>query len=123
LLALYGLGILAALLMSAIALSNTDGGKTPTGDRAHVSGAPSQVLDVAIRPEFKLGPDGKKHDAYSRTEFAVKAGRPLTLRIDTTVAQPHSITSTAGGVEIIALPGPTTTPGSSSAPAATDGAA
>jgi hypothetical protein len=60
---------------------------------------------VAIRPESKLGPDGKKHDAYSQTEFAVKAGRPLTLRIDNTDAQPHSITSTAAGVEIIALPG------------------
>jgi hypothetical protein len=105
LLVLYGLGILAALLMSAIALANTDGGKTLTGDRAQASGALSRVLDVAIRPESKLGPDGKKHDAYSHTEFAVKAGQPLTLRIDNTDAQPHSITSTAAGVEIIALPG------------------
>jgi hypothetical protein len=104
LLVLYGLGILAALLMSAIALANSRAGKS-TEARAQASGAPSQVLDVAIRPESKLGPDGNKHDAYSQTEFAVKAGRPLTLRIDNTDAQPHSITSTAAGVEIIALPG------------------
>jgi hypothetical protein len=105
LLALYGLGILAALVMSAIALANSRTGKTPTGDRARASAALAQVLDVAIRPGSKLGPDGKKHDAYSQTEFAVKAGRPLTLRIDNTDSQAHSITSTAAGVEIIALPG------------------
>jgi hypothetical protein len=105
LLALYGLGILAALLMSAIALANSRGGKTPTGGRAQAAASRSRVLAVTIRPESKLGPDAKRHDAYSQTEFAVKAGRPLTLRIDNTDAQPHSITSTAAGVEIIALPG------------------
>ena len=104
LLALYGLGILAALLMSAIALADSGGTKTPNEAAAQASG-PSHALDVTIRPESKLGPDGKKHDAYSQTEFAVKAGRPLTLRIDNTDSQPHSITSTAAGVEIIALPG------------------
>jgi hypothetical protein len=105
LLALYGLGILAALLMSAIALADSGGPKTPNEAAVQASATPSHALDVTIRPESKLGPDGKKHDAYSRTEFAVKAGRPLTLRIDNTDAQPHSITSTAAGVQIIALPG------------------
>jgi hypothetical protein len=42
---------------------------------------------------------------HSQTEFGVKAGRPLTLRIDNTDAQPHSITSPAAGVEIIPLSG------------------
>src|SRR5262249_52405374 len=93
-----------ALLMSAIALANSGSGKSPTADRPRASAGPL-VLDVAIRSESKLGPDGIKHDAYSRTEFAVKAGRPLSLRIDNTDTQPHSITSTAAGVDIIALPG------------------
>jgi hypothetical protein len=105
LLALYGLGILAALLMSAIALASSRSDKTPAGDQAQAATSRSQVLDVTIRPESKLGLDGKRHDAYSQTEFAVKAGRPLTLRIDNTDAQPPSITSAAAGVEIIALPG------------------
>ena len=55
--------------------------------------------------EWKLGPDGKKHDAYTTTEFAVKVGKPLTLRINNADSSPHSITSAQAGVDIIALPG------------------
>jgi membrane fusion protein, multidrug efflux system len=118
--ALGGVGILASLVMSAIALVNSGSGATtseiaatmtnPSSASAAVgSAAPttSQAgsLDVTIRAEYKLGSDGKKHDAYSQTDFAVQAGRPLTLRIDNTDNQPHSITSTQAGVDIIALPG------------------
>jgi heme/copper-type cytochrome/quinol oxidase subunit 2 len=54
---------------------------------------------------WKLGRDGKKHDAWTQTEFAVKAGRPLTLRIANADSSPHSLTSIEAGVNIIALPG------------------
>ncbi len=56
-------------------------------------------------PAYKLGPDGKKHDAFSKTEFAVKVGQPLKLRIDNTDNAPHSITSPVAGVNITIQPG------------------
>ncbi len=99
--ALAGLGIFAALLMSATALvksSESDG-------MTRAQPAPAKILDVTVRPEYKLGSDGKRHDAYSDTEFAVNVNQPLTLRIDNTDTQPHSITSKAAGVDIVVMPG------------------
>jgi heme/copper-type cytochrome/quinol oxidase subunit 2 len=54
---------------------------------------------------WKLGPDGKRHDAWTQTEFAVKVSKPLTLRIDNADSSPHSLTSSEAGVNIIVLPG------------------
>lgn len=65
--------------------------------------APVDYLKVI--PEYKLGPEGKKHDAFTKTEFHVTVGRPLTLRIDNTDTADHSITSPAIGVNIIVRPG------------------
>jgi len=105
--ALGGVGIFASLVMSAIALVNSGTGATPspTAKAAVQPTSPAVVLAVTIRPESKLGSDGKKHDAYSQTDFAVQVGRPLMLRIDNTDNQSHSITSTEAGVDIIASPG------------------
>lgn len=105
LLALYGLGICAALLMSAIALANSTKDPATTAGSGAAQRVTASVLAVTIRPEYKLGSDGKRHDAYSQTEFALHAGRALTLRIDNTDGQPHSITSATAGVNIVAMPG------------------
>jgi len=113
--AIAGLGIVAALTMSAVALVNRGHG-TETATAALSSGeaaasispaslAAAKVVDTTIIPESKLGPDGKKHDAYTKTEFAVKVGQPLKLRIDNTDNQPHSITAPEAQVDIIAMPG------------------
>lgn len=115
---LAGLGIFSALLMSAIALARSGESTGTTIVRAPAaailqrsaaaaapSAAPARVLDVTINPESKLGPDDKRHDAFSTTEFAVKIAQPLTLRIDNTDTQPHSITSPLAGVNIVVLPG------------------
>ena len=40
-----------------------------------------------------------------KTEFAVKVGQPIKLRIDNTDNQPHSITAPEANVNIIAMPG------------------
>jgi heme/copper-type cytochrome/quinol oxidase subunit 2 len=92
--ALAGVGILAALLMSTVALIRSGEG-TP---------AP-KVVDLKVIASYKLGPDGTKHDVFTKTNFAVKAGQPMELRIDNTDSQPHSITSPAAGVNIIVMPG------------------
>jgi heme/copper-type cytochrome/quinol oxidase subunit 2 len=45
------------------------------------------------------------HDAFSRTDFAVKVGQPTRLRINNTDDVPHSISSVEAGVTIIVQPG------------------
>ncbi len=113
--ALAGVGILAALLMSMVALvqsgqrSSASATSAPIMTRAAATAsAPAAALkveDLKIIGSYKVGPDGKKHDAFTKTEFAVKVGQPLKLRIDNTDDVPHSINSPAAGVNIIAQPG------------------
>jgi len=111
---LGGVGIVAALMMSMVALNRSSERAEASATaqpvakqaaRAAVSTAAATVVDLKVVPDYKLGPDGKKHDAFTQTEFAVKVGQPLTLRIDNTDNQPHSITSPVAGVNITAMPG------------------
>ena len=106
--ALGGAGILAAMLMSMVALvqssNNRQAGPTSTVKLAAAT-TPAKVIDVSVLPESKLAPDGRKHDAFTVTQFDVKVGQPLKLRIDNTDNQPHSITAPAAGVDIVAQPG------------------
>jgi len=121
---LAGAGIVAALLMSVLALvvsSDKNAGGTTTlaatrssqppaaasatATRPAAAAPAAKPVDVQIIPSYKLGPDGKKHDAFTKTEFAVKVGQPVMVRIDNTDNAPHSITSPAIGVNIISQPG------------------
>jgi FtsP/CotA-like multicopper oxidase with cupredoxin domain len=116
---LAGVGIVGALLMSMVALNQS-------GEKHEASAAPatraavapaaastpvavsapaSKVVDLKIVGSYKVAPDGKRHDAFTKTEFAVKVGQPLRLQIDNTDDVPHSITSPVAGVNIIAQPG------------------
>ena len=120
---LAGAGILAALLMSMVALvqggekheatasarvtpaaaTTAAGAAQPVASTAPAASA--KAVDLKIIGSYKKGPDGKLHDAFTTTEFAVKVGQPLTLKIDNTDNSPHSITSAVAGVNIIAQPG------------------
>ncbi len=113
-----GIGIFAALLMSIIALNKSSEHNTvtvtsgtslaATGTGAASTGAaaiPAKSISLKIVPEGKVGPDGKKHDAYTQTEFAVKVGQTLELKIDNTDEGEHSITSPEIGVNIVVKPG------------------
>jgi hypothetical protein len=112
-----GLGIFAALLMSIIALNKSSEHNTVTvtsgtslaatgSGAANTSAAvPAKVISLKIIPGWKLGPDKIKHDAYSQTEFAVKVGQTLELKIDNTDEGEHSITSPEIGVNIVVKPG------------------
>ncbi len=63
------------------------------------------TIYMSVSPGVKPGPDGKLHDAFSVTAFNVHAGQPVKLVIDNTDDVPHSITSPAAGVNIVAKPG------------------
>ena len=109
--ALAGVGILAAVLLSTVALVQSS-----ERDEAHAvaqlaakeaAALPrvARVVDLSVIPEYKRGPEGEKHDAFTITEFAVRAGRPQELRIDNTDSVPHTITSPTAGVNIVVMPG------------------
>jgi len=120
---LAGVGIFAAVLMSSIALvrSSASGpavqasAKTPLSSVAFTApgaaaataaaAVPVKTEDLKVVAEYKRGPEGTKHDAFTQTNFTVKVGQPLRLRIDNTDTAPHSITSPQAGVNITVQPG------------------
>ena len=109
--ALAGAGILAAVAMSMVALvhsSERDEARAASqaaGAQAAALPPVATVVDLKVIPEGKLGPEGEKHDEFTQTEFAVRAGQPQELRIDNTDNVPHSITAPAAGVNIVVMPG------------------
>lgn len=112
---LAGVGILAAVLMSMVALIQSSQRSTTSASAQSVvkqaaatASAPAAAVKVEslkIIGSYKTGPDGAKHDAFTKTEFAVKVGQPLKLKIDNTDDVPHSITAPVVGVNIAAQPG------------------
>lgn len=72
-----------------------------------MSGAPAvqRVVFLTVSPGIKPGSDGKLHDAFSVTNFEVRAGQPVKLVINNTDSAPHSITAPAAGVNILIRPG------------------
>jgi heme/copper-type cytochrome/quinol oxidase subunit 2 len=113
---LAGVGVLAALAMSTVALIQSGHKNTvvtsppPSTAQAPATGqvpavAAAKPIDLKVIGASKLGPDGKKHDVFTKTEFAVKVGQPLTLRINNTDDVPHSITAPVAGVNLTIKPG------------------
>jgi plastocyanin len=109
---LAGVAVLAALVMSTVALvlasakSSANAPAVAATAAAVVAPVPGGApLNVTITGSNKLGSDGKMHDSFSKTNFAVKVGQPITLRVNNTDSSPHSITSAEAGVSVILLPG------------------
>ena len=108
--ALAGAGILAAVLMSMVALvqsSERDEARAASQVAKQAAALPpvAKLVVLKVIAEYKRGPEGEKHDAFTTTEFAVQAGHPQQLRIDNTDSVPHSITAPAAGVNIVLMPG------------------
>lgn len=110
---LAAVAIIAALAMSTVALVLSGGSKSTTVETRTVTAAAANPTTTAVTPVIRLsieggskrGPDGKLHDAFSKTNFNVKVGQPVKLQIDNKDDAPHSITSAEAGVSVIALPG------------------
>jgi hypothetical protein len=108
--ALAGAGILAAVLMSMVALVQSSERREARASQAAAEQAAAlppvaKMVGLSVIPEYKRGPEGEKHDAFTTTEFAVHAGQPQELRIDNTDDVPHSITAPEAGVNIVVRPG------------------
>jgi hypothetical protein len=114
---LAGAAVVAALLMSIIALNQSGqhntvtvaNGAGPAAASAPGGSAgstlPAKTVSLKVVAGGKLGPDKIMHDTFSQTEFAVKVGQKLDLRIDNTDEGEHSITSPQIGVNIVVKPG------------------
>jgi hypothetical protein len=114
---LAGIGVFAALIMSSIALAVAGGHPAtttvfraaPAIPAAPVAAVPPvaapQPISLSVAGGVKQGPDGKLHDAFSKTNFTVKVGQPILLRIDNKDDAPHSITAAGTGVNITVRPG------------------
>lgn len=108
--ALAGAAILAAVAMSAVAMiRSTERQEVRTASQAAEQFAAlppvAKTVALSVIPEGKRGPEGEKHDEFTVTEFAVRAGQPQELRIDNTDEVPHSITAPEAGVNIVVMPG------------------
>jgi plastocyanin len=108
--ALAGAGILAAVLMSMVALvqsSERDEARAASqaAEQPAVLPPVAKLVVLKVIAAYERGPEGEKHDAFTTTEFAVRAGQPQQLRIDNTDSVPHSITAPAAGVNIVVMPG------------------
>jgi len=109
--ALAGAGIMAAVLMSMVALvqsSERDEARAASQAAAEqIAALPpvAKMVVLKVIPEGKRGPEGEKHDEFTTTEFVVRAGQPQELRIDNTDEVPHSITAPEAGVNIVVMPG------------------
>ena len=112
-----GAGILAAVLMSMVALTHSTAPRTIVEVQraaATVALAPASApapvavakgVDLKVVAEGKKGPEGTLHDEFTVTNFNVKVGQPVTLHIDNTDDTVHSITSAEAGVNIEIQPG------------------
>ena len=109
--ALAGTGVLAAVLMSMVALvQSSERQEAHAASQAAAqltAGLPrvANVVSLSVIAEGKRGPEGEKHDEFTVTEFSTRAGQPQELRIDNTDAVPHSITAPEAGVNIVVMPG------------------
>jgi hypothetical protein len=114
---LGGIGVVLALLLSILALTKSadrntvtiTSGVAPVATSSTPSGTPgtlpTKTISLKVIPGGRLGPDGIKHDYFTKTEFAAKVGQKLDLTIDNTDEGEHSITSPEIGVNIIVKPG------------------
>jgi plastocyanin len=112
---LGGVAVLAALVMSTVALVQSSNKAVTTVTRtvaaataASGAAAPAAaipVIELNVAGSVKVGPGGKMHDAFSKTNFAVKVGQTVELKIDNKDESPHSITSAEAGVNIMVMPG------------------
>ncbi len=114
---LGGVAVLAALIMSTVALVQSSNkavttitktvttAAATTGASQAAAATPAQVISFKVNGGWKKGPDGKLHDAFTQTEFHVKVGQTVELKVDNEDESAHSITSPEAGVNLLLMPG------------------
>ncbi|WDL98802.1 hypothetical protein [Alicyclobacillus sp. ALC3] len=77
-----------------------------SGANTSISDSPDakQHVHLTILPGMKLGPDGKKHDAFSPANFTLMRGVQTEIIIYNYDDMPHSLTDPALGLNVQAAP-------------------
>lgn len=96
---------IVGVTVSAIANSVMHHGRHATMTSPTTSAAAEQRISLSVMPGWKPGPKGERYDAFSKTDFVVKVGRPVRLTIDNKDTAVHSITAAEVGVNIVVMPG------------------
>ncbi|MCL6597099.1 MAG: cupredoxin domain-containing protein [Firmicutes bacterium] len=65
---------------------------------------PTAHLSLDVLPGFKLGPDGKRHDAFSPSTLTVAAGQRVVLTVYNWDNMQHSFTSASLHVNTVFAP-------------------
>jgi hypothetical protein len=100
--------VLALIAVDVVAINGAQGAPVrPVVNVVKLSSATTvePTVYLTVSPGIKPGPDGQLHDAFSVTDFTVKAGQPVKLVINNTDTSDHSITALAAGVNIVVRPG------------------
>jgi len=100
-----GIIVLATVGVSISAIANSVITHNRTGSGITVTASAPEQISLYVAPEWKPGPGGVHHDAFSKTNFTVKVGQPLRLTIDSRDSATHSITSAEAGVNVVVTPG------------------
>jgi plastocyanin len=59
-----------------------------------------QYVSMVVNPGYKLGPDGKMHDAFTPGNITVKAGEPVELTVYNFDDGTHTVTSSDLGLNL-----------------------
>lgn len=103
----YGLAGVAAIALVGI-LAAGCGQQQAAGQASAAAKVtlPTAHLAMDVLPGFKLGPDGKLHDAFSPSTLTVAPGQKVELTVYNYDNMPHSFTSMALGVDQAFAPSP-----------------
>lgn len=106
--------LIALALISTLALGIAGGAAlaqgshaahgTPVPPVAATTRAPTEKLAMDVLPSFKLGPDGKLHDAFSPYALTVRQGDEVVLTISNWDNMKHSFTAPGLGVNVVLPP-------------------
>ena len=100
--------VLALVAVDVVLINGTQPAQArPVTQVVKISGAPvvQPTVYLTVSAGVKPGPDGKSHDAFSVTNFYVRAGHPVKLVINNTDTATHSIVAPGAGVRIMVKPG------------------
>jgi heme/copper-type cytochrome/quinol oxidase subunit 2 len=66
-----------------------------------------QYVSMVVNPGYKLGSDGKLHDAFTATDLTVKAGQPVELTVYNFDGGDHTVTNKDLGLNLNVTPSKT----------------
>ena len=96
--------VILTLAIGIFAIQQVQPMASPLVATTNAAQAQTVYLYMDILPGFKLGPDGKYHDAFSSWQMKVPAGAQVVLTVYNWDDMGHSFTSKELGVDVVFKP-------------------